>query len=206
MQYISMNILVIHIAIDTYRPLLTPRTRTLIYNLWFLVRPILTHLLRRTLIPIIVTIQNQRLISSRTVTMMVGLVFLVPGVAEIAQSPVARRPLHAHASLLLGAVEFIGGFRILEFPFRRHDELADAVRWCFFLVPVVCAANALPLRFVLVLFHIEDGVDEVSVGGFGLVPALQAQVALFQPFDMHFDSLRVHCIDSPIVTVVAFDN
>ena len=138
--------------------------------------------------------------------MMVGMVPLIPGVAEIAQSPIASRSLHAHALLLLGAVELVGGFGILEFPFRRHDELANAVRGCFFLVPVVRAADALPLRFVLVLFHVEDGVDEVSVGGFGLVPALQAQVALLQPFDVHLDSLRIHYIDSPIVTVVAFDN
>lgn len=68
---------------------------------------------------------------------------------------------------------------------------------------MVGAVYALPLWLVPVLFHAEDCADEVFVGSGRLVPALQAQVALLQPFHMHLDPLRVHGVDSLVVAIVA---
>ena len=68
---------------------------------------------------------------------------------------------------------------------------------------MVCAWHTLPLRLVPVFFHVEDRVDEISIESGGLVPAFQAQIALFQSFHMHLNPLGIHGVDSPIVTVVA---
>ena len=161
------------------------------------------HLLGRTLEPIIVPIDNHRLLPSvrpattTDVTVLILgdwimsfiVVVPVPDMTETAQPPITRRPLHAHARSMTGgggggAVLLTGRRGIQEFPFLRHDEFADAVGGRFFLVPVLDATDALPFGFVFVLFHAEECVDEVPVRGFGLVPALQAQVGLLQPLDV----------------------
>ena len=74
------------------------------------------------------------------------------------------------------------------------------------MIPGLDAADPLPFRSVSVRFHVKDGVDEIAVGGFGFVPAFQAQVALLQPFDVRLDSFRFHRVDGPVVAVVAFND
>ena len=172
-----------------------------------------THLLRRTLIPIIVPIENDRLLRRRLVTTVsVRLVeLLIRKVAETVQSPKTSRPLHAHTSPRRSVrptrIVVPGGGGVLEFPLVRHDECTHAIRRLFLLmIPGLDAADALPFRSMSVLIHGQDGVDEIPVGGFGFVPAFQAQVALLQPFDVHLDPGRFHRVDGPIVAVVAFDD
>ena len=178
-----------------------------------MIRP--THLLRRTLIPIIVPIENDRLLRPRfpitvpvTFTISVGLVvFFMRKAAERVQSPMTRRPLHTHTHPRRSLSPVRVPRRVLEFPLARQNELTHVIRRRFFLgIPGFDAADALPFRLVPVLLHVKDGVDEVPVRDFGFVPAFQAQVALLQPFDVHLDSGRFHRVDGPVIAVVAFND
>ena len=98
-------------------------------NAIFLMIP--THLLRRTLIPIIVPVENERLLLRRRFAMrntisVRHLMFLVRNAAETVQSPQTRRPPHAHTPSGR-SVAPIRIFGILEFPLVRHFEFANTV-------------------------------------------------------------------------------
>ena len=95
-----------------------------------------THLFRRTLIPIIVPIENDRLLRRRCPTPVPVIkvrqlvVFLVRNVTEAIQSPKTRRPLHAHASprRSISPIRVVVlGRGILEFPVVRHGEFPNAI-------------------------------------------------------------------------------
>ena len=102
-----------------------------------MIRP--THLLRRTLIPIIVPIENDRLLLRRRfatintvpVRRLVVELLIRKVAMESVQSPQTRRPLHAHTSSrrsvrpTRAVIPVRGG--VFEFPLVRHDECTHGI-------------------------------------------------------------------------------
>ena len=204
--------------------------------------PISTHLLRRTLKPIIVPlIPSRRLTTTipllRERWALVPLLFInisAPKLTGTVQAPIARRSLDAHSGLsvvgvgarrgdtggvvivaVCAAVEMLllgsnaAAFifvRIFEFPRLRHDKLAHGVGGVFLEIPRLDPAHVLEFGKVAVLFHGEDGGDEVAVRGVGFVPALEAEVGLLEPVEVLFHFFGIHGVDGAVVAVVAFDD